>query len=123
LVVIAVTLTFGANLIQGSPDLRFENDTSAYSFAGMTFAGTVHNAGRADAHDVKLEGSVADVVSHKTLATGEFVVGTLAAGASVPYSFTVSLGPSSPDQIDAGLDVTWTQTTFFFLPVPGSHRA
>lgn len=123
LVVIAGTLTFGANLIQGSPDLRFENDTSAYSFAQMTFAGTLHNAGRADAHDVKVEGTVADVATHKTLGTGEFVIGTLAAGAAVPYSFIVSLGTSAPDQIDAGLGVTWTQMTYFFIPVPGSHRA
>ncbi|TME15614.1 MAG: hypothetical protein E6I63_09245 [Chloroflexi bacterium] len=90
-----------------------QDDTGSFQYTGHvhgTRRGSLHNAGPADAQDVVLTITFSGGVDGKDVITsGSNNLGTIAAGASVPYSVTADLGSNPSDTIYWDWEVAWSE--------------
>jgi len=95
------------------PKFDTQNDNGSFQYSGHVYgtrAGSLHNAGPADAQNVVLTITFAsDAGGQNLISSGTNNLGTLAAGASSPYSVKVDLGANPPQTVYWDWRVAWSE--------------
>jgi hypothetical protein len=95
------------------PQIDTQNNSGSFSYSGHVYAtraGNLHNAGPGNAQNTVLTINFSADYEGKNLITSSTAnMGTIAAGASVPYSVKGDLGFNPPRTIYWGWRVTWSE--------------
>jgi hypothetical protein len=95
------------------PQFDTQNNGGSFQYSGHIYGtrtGSVHNAGPGEAQNVVLTITFANDLEGKNLiSSGTNNLGTVAAGASLPYSVKVDLGANPPHTVYWGWRVAWSE--------------